>query len=143
MPLDREDNDQLNRNDDLEEVNSKTREEISNLHDKIFEFKKSVYADIVSGDKEHSAGDMGAMMSFHALFLQIIGYWIGLLDSSPVPAPIFKTRSKTNEFKTLTTMIKSVSEKSQDARTLVYSLLSSFSTGHPFDLGARVENEND
>jgi hypothetical protein len=143
MPLDREDNDQLNRNDDLEEINNTTREEITNLRDTIFKFKKALYADIVSGDKEHSAGDMGAMMSFHALFLQILGYWIGLLDNSRVPAPTFKSSSKTNEFKSLTTKIKAVSEKSQDARTLVYSLLSSFSTGHPFDLGSPIPENND
>ena len=143
MPLDREDNDQLNRNDELEEVNSETRKEITNLHNKIFEFKKALYADIVSGDKDHSAADMGAMMSFHALFLQMIGYWIGLLDSSPVPAPTFKSTSRISEFKTLTTTINSLSKKNQDARTLVYSLLSTFSTGHPFDLGPPEYNDED
>jgi hypothetical protein len=143
IPLDREDNDQLKRNDELEEINSNTREAIDSLRDTIFKFKKEIYADIVSGDKIHSAEDMGAMMSFHALFLQMIGYWIGLLDSSPVPAPTFKTNSETKKFNLITKTIKTVSQKSQDARTLIYSLLSSFSTGHPFDLGSQPPENND
>lgn len=140
---DQEDNDQLNRYDELEEINNTTREEITNLRDKIFEFKKALYADIVSGDKDHTAGDMGAMMSFHALFLQILGYWIGRLDSSPVPVPTFKSISRIKEFNTLTSTIESVSKKNQDARTLVYSLLSTFSTGHPFILGPPENNDDD
>lgn len=142
LKLDKEDDDQLNRNDDLEEINTKTREAIDILRDDIFKFKKMVYADIVSGDKIHTAGDMGAMMSFHAIFLQVIGYWIGLLDSAPVPPPTFKKDTETREFRQLTKAIKKLSEISQDARTLVYSILFSFSTQHPFELGA-PEDEND
>lgn len=143
LTLDKEDDDQLNRNDDLEEINMKTREAIDTLRNDIFTFKKMVYGDVVSGDKKHSAGDMGAMMSFHAIFLQVIGYWIGLLDSAPVPPPIFKNNSEIKEFRQLTKTIQKLAETSQDARTLVYSLLFSFSTQHPFELGAPQENEDD
>ena len=143
LRIDKEDEDQLNRNDELEEINTKTREEIDILRAEIFRFKKMVYEDIVSGDKVHAASDMRPMMSFHAIFLQVIGYWIGLLDSAPVPPPIFKKTSETKEFRQLTKMIQKLSTSSQDARTLVYSLLFSFSTQHPFELGGPSDKNED
>lgn len=137
------DNDPLLRSDDLEAINAKTHEEIEALQKNIFVFKRSLYDTLINHDKEHSPSDLGAMKSFHALFLQTIGYWIGMMDSYPVPKPQFSNPSLQKSFASLSQSIQTLARSSQDANTLVYSLLFSFSTQHPFDLGVKQKNDED
>ena len=127
--------DPLQRNDDMQEISKEIQEAVEELRKQIFKFKKQLFLDVVSNDKQHAASDLGAMKSFHALFLQAISYWIGLLDSSPVPPPKFKLQRNIDEFAALTEGIQYVQGINSDANTLVYSMLFTFSTQHPFDLG--------
>lgn len=127
--------DPLQRNDEMADVSKEVREAVETLRKQIFKFKKQLFLDVVSNDTQHNASDLGAMKSFHALFLQAVSYWIGLLDSAPVPAPKFKQQQNISDFKTLTEGITYVKDLNTDANTLVYSMLFSFSTQHPFDLG--------
>jgi hypothetical protein len=137
------DNDPLLRSDDLEAINANTHEEIEALQKNIFGFKRSLYNTLINHDTDHSASDLGAMKTFHALFLQTIGYWIGMMDSYPVPKPQFSNPSLQKSFASLSQSIQMLARSSQDANTLVYSLLFSFSTQHPFDLGTRQKKEED
>jgi hypothetical protein len=145
-PLDLEggDPDILARNDDLPDINEEIRKNIDSLRDDIFKFKKMFFYSYVSNDKDHGAETLDAMRSFHALFLQCVAYWIGLLDSAPVPVPRIPGQKEAATFKKLTQEIVALTKKDHDARTLVYSLLFQFSTQHPFDLGApeNAEPEN-
>lgn len=127
--------DTLQRNDEMQEISKEVHDAVETLRREIFKFKKQLFLDVVSNDKQHNADDLGAMKSFHALFLQAISYWIGVLDSSPVPPPKFKQQRNIKEFDTLTEGIKYIQGINSDANTLVYSMLFSFSTQHPFDLG--------
>ena len=71
-----EDQDPLDLPDDEEvnEINNETRAIIEELKKDIYQFKKQLYWDVVSNDKKHDASDLGAMTSFHALYLQTVGY---------------------------------------------------------------------
>ena len=137
LNLEEEDPDPLNRNDALEDINTETRVTIDTLQLKIIEFKKQLFSELVNKDTDHSAGNIGAMTTFHAIFLQSIAYWIGLLDSRPVSAPTFTAGRTTKLFQLITKDIQKTISLNSDARTLVYSLLFTFSTQHPFDLNTR------
>lgn len=137
------DEDPLTRADDLETINANTHEAIETLQTEIFSFKRSLYDSLINHDKEHTPSDLGAMKTFHALFLQTVGYWIGMLDSYPVPIPRFETPALQKSFQSLSKNIQTLAKSSQDANTLVYSLLFSFSTQHPFDLGQKQKKEVD
>lgn len=136
MNLDEEDSDKLDIGDDnttLQDVNKEIIQAIDVLKHNIFKFKKITYDDIVNGDKGHDAADMGAMMTFHALYLQTVAFWIGLLDGRPVPPPIYKSEQHKRMMAILTNKIIQTARLSLDARTQVYSLLFRFSTQHPFE----------
>ena len=79
-------------------------------------------------------------MSFHALFLQCIGYWIGMLDSSVVPKPVFVDKKTTDSFNAITNAVKVIKQTSIDAKILLYSMLFMQSNKHPFDLGEQKED---
>jgi hypothetical protein len=139
IDLNEEDHDVLDRNDELEEINAETQTAIQELKTAIFKFKNQLYTNEVVNDKDHKASDLGSMMSFHALFLQSVAYWIGLLDNSPVPIPKFDVKKDQKDFEKLSKGIEMVAKTNSDARTLVYSLLFLFSTQHPFELGKNLE----
>lgn len=120
-------------------ANKKVQKAVNNLRNAIFLFKQNLFEQIVNHDTTHNASDLGSMMSFHALFLQSVSYWISLLDSSLVPEPRFSKDQNTNEFQKIKTAIQKVSKSSPDARIHVYQLLFQFSQQHPFDLGRREE----
>ena len=101
-------------------------------------FKKSLHFSIVASDTIHNASDMGAMMTFHSRFLQIISYWIGLLDNTTVPKPILPTNNQ-KDFDKLTTHIKHISAYNSDSKILLYTMLFKYSVQHPFDLGEKKE----
>jgi hypothetical protein len=143
MNLDIEDTDPLNRNDEMEEINVNIQKEVEDIKYNIFRFKKQLFYNIVSNDKVHEAKNMGAMMNFHALFLQIIGYWIGLLDSKPVPMPKLSTGRDQRNFRTLSHAIEKTANSDPDAHTLIYSLLFHFAQQHPFDLGNFEKNDTE
>ena len=144
MNLDEEDPDPLGVPDEeMEDIQEKVREGIQELKVAIYKFKKQFFYDLVSNDQKHNAADMGAMMTYHALFLQTIAYWIGLLDHRPVPEPVFAKGRNRNAFQSLTRSVQDLAQESSDARTLVYSLLFQQSTQHPFDFGENKKNEDD
>lgn len=137
------DQDSLIRADELETINANTHEAIEQLQTDIFSFKRSLYDSLINHDKHHTPSDLGAMKTFHALFLQTVGFWIGMLDSYPVPVPRFQISSLQKSFQNLSKDIQTLAKTNQDANTLVYSLLFSFSTQHPFDLGQKQKKEED
>ncbi len=126
---------------DADDINNETRSNVEELKENIYHFKKQLFLDIVSNDKQHDASDLGAMMTFHALYLQTVGYWIGLLDGRPVPSPTFHKKQNTASFLELTRTIQTLIKKNVDARILVYSMLFNFSVQHPFELGNQYNKE--
>jgi hypothetical protein len=137
------DNDPLLRADDLEAINAKTHEAIEDLQKNVYIFKRSLYDSLINHDTSHTPSDLGAMKSFHALFLQTVAYWIGMMDNYPVPKPQFSNDTLQKSFTTLSNTIQNLARSNTDANTLVYSLLFSFSTQHPFDLGEKQKKEED
>ena len=107
----------------------------------IFKFKQNLFEQLVNQDTDHNAADLGAMMSYHSLFLQCVSYWISLLDSGLVPMPKFNSDRNSNEFEALKTAIQKVARSSPDARVQVYQLLFRFGQQHPFDLGQQEKEE--
>ena len=124
-----------------QDIDPKIHSAIQTLKTSIYAFKKQLFYELVSNDSKHKASDLGAMYSFHALFLQCIAYWIGMLDSTPVPKPKFPTEQQIKQFDILRQEIKSLTATSMDARVLVYNILFQFSTAHPFDLGQQKEED--
>lgn len=108
----------------------------------IYAIKRKMFDQIVSQDPKNTPGDLGPMMTFHSLFLQTLGYWIGLLDSKPVPPPSLP-KSILKDFKALTNAIDKVAHEDSDARVLVYNTLFDFSTQHPYDLGAQQNSDDE
>jgi hypothetical protein len=127
---------------DIEEVDPGLYKAVAELKDGIFALKKKLFYSLVSMDNKHDASSLGAMMTFHSLFLQCVAYWIGLLDSSVVPKPKFTGPKQQKEFDTLSSAIHKTATSSADAHTLVYNLLFQFSTQHPFDLGPQENTES-
>lgn len=123
------------RNDMMEEPESKLYTAVEELRLSIVAFKKKLFNIVVSNDTQHKASSMGAMMGFHALFLQCIGYWISLLNNNSACKPVFTNSTNTNDFNTLTKNILSIKQFSSDAKTLLYTMLFTLSTQHPYDLG--------
>jgi len=138
---------QTGGSNDQEPVNTELLEAIQELKEEIFDFKKVLFKTIVSNDTTHSPSDMKALMSFHAVWLQSIAYWIGILDTKPVPIPEFtiedeQIRTNVYElFQSITEAIELLSRDESDGLTLVWNLLTTISTqNYPFDLGDPVEN---
>lgn len=126
---------------EIDEVDPGIYKAVVELKEGIFSFKKQLFYSIVSMDTKHDASSLGAMMTFHSLFLQCVAYWIGLLDSSVVPKPNFSTKKQQKDFEALSSAIHKTATSSADAHTLVYNLLFQFSTQHPFDLGPQENTE--
>lgn len=120
-------------------VSNQVLQAIEKLRFAILKFKQNLFEQVVNHDTKHDASDLGAMMSFHALFLQCVSYWISLLDSSLIPEPKFANDRNSNEFQKLKDAIAKVGHSSPDARIHLYQLLFQFSQQHPFDLGTRKE----
>lgn len=124
-----------------DEVNPNIYSAIHELKEGIYKFKGQLFYSIVSNDSNHKASSLGAMYSFHALFLQCIAYWIGMMDSTSIPKPKFSNDEETKEFNALSKAIQTVSKDSTDAHILTYNLLFKFSTAHPFDLGKQKQDD--
>jgi hypothetical protein len=126
------------------EINTLILNAIEEVRSEIFDFKKHLFQTIVSNDKTHSSSNTGALMTFHAVWLQSIAYWIGLLDDKPVPRPIFSTNELNEAMDSVLEAIQVIDEYKTDGRTLLYALLTKISTeNYPFDLGpSQTENEN-
>jgi hypothetical protein len=122
----------------MEDINPKINAAVEVLKQEIMAFKKSLHFSIVANDKAHNASDMGAMMAFHSRFLQIISYWIGLLDTTSVPKPTLPSKEQ-QTFDKLTTHIKNISTYNSDSKILLYTMLFKYSVQHPFDLGEKKE----
>jgi hypothetical protein len=141
--LDQEDTDPLSLPDaQMEDINIKTQRAVESVKHAIQNFKRDFYTGYVGNDKGHGPQDLGAMMGFHALFLQTVGYWIGLLDSKPVPAPTFQSGKERRAFAMITKAIQELASN-PDGRTLIYSLLFHFAQQHPFDLGQQENVEDE
>ncbi len=140
MDLDSDSDHESERRVDMEqEINPNIYSSLEELKQGIYLFKKNLFYEIVSNDSKHEAKSLGAMYSFHALFLQCIAYWIGLLDSTSIPKPVFVSQKDTKEFQALTKAITTIAQESIDGRILTYNLLFKFSTAHPYDLGKRKD----
>lgn len=122
-----------------EEINPNIYSSLEELKQGIYLFKKNLFYSIVSNDSKHEANSLGAMYSFHALFLQCVAYWIGMLDSTSVPKPQFSSEKYTKEFQALTKAVQTIAQESTDGRILTYNLLFKFSTAHPYDLGKQQQ----
>lgn len=131
----------VSSNSEQEDVDSKVQQSVTLLKGAIFKLKQKMFYDLVSNDESHKASDLGAMMSFHALFLQCIGYWIGLLDHQPVPMPDLKTLELNSSFSEITKQVQTLKGVSSDSKILTYTLLFQFSSQHPFDLGKKPISE--
>jgi len=123
----------------MDDINPKINTAVDNLKQEIMAFKKSLHFSIVANDTTHSASDMGGMMRFHSIFLQVIGYWIGLLDSNPSQKPTLPPKQQ-EAFDKLTSKVKTIASYNSDSKTLLYSMLFNYSVQHPFDLGEKKEN---
>ncbi len=139
--------DPLNTPDEKDIEENNTNKEIVNAiescQEKIQDFKKRLYFDLVSNDKKHDSDDLGGLMTFHALFLQTVGYWIGCLDGRPVPMPSFSNKRHTAMFLEITRDVQQLSTMNVDSRILLYSMLFNTSIQHPYDLGSsRKKNES-
>jgi len=118
---------------------------IEELRIEIFTFKKHLFEIIVNKDTTHSSETMGALMTFHALWLNSIAYWIGLLDTEPTSKPTFSNEMLTEYFEAITDAVNTIKLHSSkgtihNGRILLYALLTKISTeNHPYDLGPIVE----
>lgn len=136
LNLEKPDTDVVNNTIDTLDVNNKVLESLDNLKSNIYQFKKQLYYRMVSNDSKHDAEDIGPMISFQSFFLQIIAYFLGMLDSQLVPEPKFTVGRDKAVFLKLKEKIKQLAAESSESRILLYSLLFKFSTQHAFDLGA-------
>ena len=90
----------------VEEINTNLIRSIVDLKKQIFEFKKTLFFELVTNDIYHSPSNINAMMAFHALWLQMIAFWIGTLDTRSIPEPNFPSKKLTENFKLLSVSIK-------------------------------------
>jgi hypothetical protein len=137
LNLEKPDTDVVANNLSILEVNEDMLKDLDTLKAAIFNFKQQLYSHLVTNDKKHEAADLGSIMTFHALFLQSIAYYIGMLDSQLVPEPKFSVGRDRAAFLKLKGIIEKVADVSSESRIMVYSVLFQFSTQHAFDLGVK------
>lgn len=128
----------------IDPLPQKLYDEIDDLQDAIYTFKKKLFYTRVSNNATQDPGSLNRLNAFHSLFLQILGYWIGILDDVPVANPTFEGTTKQADettFKRLTKAIMKLAKQNQDARTLVSGLLFQLSTQHPFELGVKISKQ--
>lgn len=113
-------------------LTSKENEKTHFLNDELIKqlevFKTDLYKYYILKDKNHNPDDVGAMYTFHSIFLQYLGHWIGKLDSELVPMP----NSKFTVNSDLIGKIVSELNQTVEGRQLAYMTLSRFTTEHPF-----------
>jgi hypothetical protein len=122
----------------MEEINPKIITAVESVKNEIMILKQSLHFSMVANDKTHNASDSGSMFSFHSLFLQTIGYWIGLLDGNTFQKPVLPT-SEQRAFNKITSQIKNIASYNSDSKPILYSMLFKYSQQHPFDMGEKKE----
>lgn len=133
LDLDEPDNDQIPSDiDDMPDVDETTHRKVAELHTEIIAFKDDLYKDLVIKKENTNPLGIGAMTTFHSLYLQSLAYFISLLDSSLVAKPTFQSKDRTYQYDTLVKFIESIKHKTPDIDVLLYNLFFKLSTQHPF-----------
>jgi len=129
---------------ETKETNTLMLHAIEDLRKILFTFKRHLFKTIVSDDNTHSSASSGALMTFHAVWLQSVAFWISLLDSETVPRPTLNTEELNKDMNYIVNAIHTIDEYKTDGHILLYALLTKISTeNYPFDLGNGIsETEN-
>jgi hypothetical protein len=129
---------------ELKETNALMLNAIEDLRNIVFNFKRHLFKTIVSDDTIHSSSSSGALMTYHAVWLQSVAFWISLLDSKTVPKPSLSTEELNKDMDYIINAIHVIDEYKTDGHILLYALLTKISTeNYPFDLGNNItETEN-
>lgn len=125
--------------DNITAVNQKLIEQMDELTTKIYAFKEVLFEAINKDDMNRDPSDKGGIYRFHSIFLQPISVWIGELDGLEIDLGIDLPDELLKEYDNITEYIKTLINESQDARTLIYSLLTTLSTEDLYDLKKRGE----
>lgn len=97
-------------------------------------FKYDLYKEFIQNDKTHEPDDIGSLYRYHAIYLQILGYWIGILDHANVNEPNLENTSQNiqDEVAALTQQTNEFYKGSTESRTLAYNVLLKKSTEDPY-----------
>ena len=97
-------------------------------------FKYDLYKEFIQNDKTHEPDDIGSLYRYHAIYLQILGYWIGILDHANVNEPNLENTSQNiqDEVAALTQQTNEFYKSSTESRTLAYNVLLKKSTEDPY-----------
>ena len=100
----------------------------------INKFKYDLYSEYIQNDETHSANDKAPLFKYQGIYLQILGYWIGILDHLDLLPPKLDNSSQLiqNEMTELTQQTIKFYEDSTESRTLAYNVLLKKSTEPPF-----------
>jgi len=117
--------------DTYPEIESKITNAVSNLESEILKFKKELYRANVS-DSINSAESMDPMITYHALYLQSLSYWMGLINSQKnIQKPQLKDPKLFNK---ISDIITTISRYNSDSKILVYNALIKLSNGSAFSM---------
>jgi hypothetical protein len=127
----------------VDPIPEKLYDAIDDLQDTIYAYKKKLYSNHVSANEKQQPNTILELNRFHSLFLQILGFWIGVLDDVPASTPTFSgptQQADEKKWKAITKTLLTLADTSQDARTLVQSLLFQLSVQHPYDFGNKFSD---
>jgi hypothetical protein len=135
LDLDSPEDDQTPEFEDMPDISEEIHKQITEVHQEMIEFKQELYNDIVLSETTQTQQNplgIGAMATFHALYLQCLAYCLSLLDSKRTAVPIFSNTDIKYHFDTIINHINSIKHKNSDADILLYNLFFKLTTQHPF-----------
>jgi len=109
----------------------KSIEEYTLLLNKI---KYDFYKEFIQSDNTHKSDDIGSLYHYHAIYLQVLGYWIGILDHVNLNLPNLENTSQIvqDEVAALTQKTMEFYNGSTESRTLAYNVLLKKTTEDPY-----------
>jgi len=115
-------------------INEELLKSIDSYNLLINNFKYDLYKEFIQNDKTHEPDDIGSLYRYHAIYLQILGYWIGILDHANVNEPNLENISQNiqDEIAALTQQTNEFYKGSTESRTLAYNVLLKKSTEDPY-----------
>ena len=100
----------------------------------INKLKYDFYKEFIQSDNTHESDDIGSLYRYHGVYLQVLGYWIGILDHVNLNPPNLENNSQNvqDEVAALTQKTMEFYNGSTESRTLAYNVLLKKSTEDPY-----------
>ena len=100
----------------------------------INKIKYDFYKEFIQSDETHESDDIGSLYRYHGIYIQVLGYWIGILDHANLNPPNLENTSQIlqDEVAALTQKTMEFYNGNTESRTLAYNVLLKKTTEDPY-----------